>query len=98
MRVLRIRRGFTTNSSGANEFLPQPGSCEDAGASADASCASGTGQPLPPPPPTWEPSNGLVLALVGVGLVLVFTADRAVRAVLRRREGSADAATAAPEE
>lgn len=25
MRILRIRRGFTTNSSGANEYLPSDG-------------------------------------------------------------------------
>ena len=24
MRILRIRRGFTTNSSGANEYMPKP--------------------------------------------------------------------------
>ena len=98
MRILRIRRGFTTNSSGANEYLPQPGTCADAGDSADATCTAGTGQALPPLQPTWEPSNGLVLALVGAGLVLVFAADRVVRGVLRRREGTGDEPAAAPEE
>jgi hypothetical protein len=29
MRILRIRRGFTTNSSGANEYLPDGGSKYD---------------------------------------------------------------------
>jgi hypothetical protein len=38
MRILRIRRGFTTNSSGANEFLPSDsGSTPGSRAKVDAS-------------------------------------------------------------
>ena len=92
MKVLRIRRGFTTNSSGSNEFLPAAGG-------ADAQPQALVGQPAAPPAtaPPGDPNNGLVLALVGAALALVFAGDRAVRALLRRRREDGDAVAPPPE-
>jgi hypothetical protein len=48
MRILRIRRGFTTNSSGANEYLPKGSKSK----SASSRPASTTPPPATPPAST----------------------------------------------
>ncbi|MCC6524896.1 MAG: hypothetical protein IT373_19730 [Polyangiaceae bacterium] len=58
MKILRIRRGFTTNSSGANEFLPDGGiAIYDGGTPGDGGTLPG---PTPAPVLTgvrpWDPA------------------------------------------
>jgi hypothetical protein len=83
MRILRVRRGFTTNSSGANEFLPDGGRV--AGASSTPPPASSSAQPVigtvhswgPPPEiaPSARESNartvGVAAAVVAGALLTV---------------------------
>jgi hypothetical protein len=45
MKIIRIRRGFTTNSSGANEYVGGPGS--SSGSASRAKPGLGTAQFLP---------------------------------------------------
>jgi len=103
MRILRIRRGFTTNSSGANEYLPRR---RDGGGPRPSKVAPVPGAPSGAPPPahhSWSevqkppaPSSGggwsgpQLLAVLGIGVVLVFLLDRLLRVVLRRRRQAKD--------
>jgi hypothetical protein len=49
MRILRVRRGYTTNSSSANEYLPGKGS--------GSGRRSSTPPPSKTPPPATPPSS-----------------------------------------
>ena len=97
MRILRIRRGFTTNSSGANEYLPEAGksatpapsaSARDAGA-ADARA---TGEltsvdPWGPAAPQSEPpSNSSAMGVIFVVVLGAFVAGPIVRMIVRRKK------------
>lgn len=93
MKILRIRRGFTTNSSGANEFLPdggvRPRTISDAGP-----------VPAPPAPPVltsvqpWgdapsasaRPSNAETLGVVSVVVAGAFLVIPAIRLIQRKRK------------
>lgn len=84
MRILRKRRGFTTNSSGANEFLPDGGR-PDTSSSTPAPSASASAQPVITQvqswgqPPEMAPSaRASNLKTVGVASVVVAGALLAV--------------------
>ena len=93
MKILRIRRGFTTNSSGANEFLPdggvRPRVISDAGP-----------VPAPPAPPVlttvqpWgdapsvsqPPSNATTLGVVSAVVAGAFLVIPAIRLIQRKKK------------
>jgi hypothetical protein len=86
MRILRKRRGFTTNSSGANEFLPDGGRPDSASTTpAPSTSASASAQPVITQvqswgqPPEMAPSaRASNLKTVGVASVVVAGALLAV--------------------
>jgi hypothetical protein len=95
MRILRVRRGFTTNSSAANEFLPDAGTLPaDAGAAAT--------QPISPPVlasvhVTGEAnlsgapvSSGAALGTAALLVTGAFLVIPAVRLLRKHREKKAD--------
>jgi hypothetical protein len=76
MKILRIRRGFTTNSSGANEYLPSDAGTEDAGPSTTA----GTGESTSSQGARSAPmGNAMIIGLMTAGVLLLFAAERLVR-------------------
>lgn len=84
MRILRKRRGFTTNSSGANEFLPDGGRVAGA-SSTPAPSASSSGQPVitqvqswGQPPEIAPSARASNLKTVGIASVVVAGALLAV--------------------
>jgi hypothetical protein len=100
MRILRRRRGFTTNSSGANEFLPDGGrhlSHGDAGAPAPSASASPVlvgVKPWGDAPSVSPPSNNAriigVASLVVVGAFLVVPVIRLLRKKKKPKDADAD--------
>ena len=86
MRILRIRRGFTTNSSGANEYL-------DGGKSTTPPRDSGTPRPAHSALTSVEPwgsdsgdshSNAFMLGALAVVVAGAFAAGPLVRRLLRK--------------
>ena len=85
MRILRRRRGFTTNSSGANEFLPDGGRRVAGVSSTPAPSSSSSAQPVitqvqswGPPPEVAPSARASNLKTVGVASVVVAGALLAV--------------------
>lgn len=96
MKILKIRRGFTTNSSASSEWIPSPnGSPSGTPSNTLPNSAPGT---------TFTPVTKIVLPMnaqpggsstisnltKGGGLIalvaVIFLADRTVRTLLRRRK------------
>lgn len=101
MRILRIRRGFTTNSSSAAEFLPDGGRIPDASTTPRPSAtprSSGPASVMSTVAP-WgnesaasEPmSNTTTLGMVFAAVAGAFVAGSVVRMVLKRRSRKPDA-------
>lgn len=103
MRILRVRRGFTTNSSGANEYLSPSkgrdwgprGRPKDAGAPAPAypypmnlDGGASVRQPSPVTPSQGSSSGAYVIGLLALLALLLFVVERVVGGVRRRRKGS----------
>ena len=80
MRIVRVRRGFTTNSSAYTEWLPPP----PAGGAAQGTT---TAQPAPQAPAPASPAAGNTVAVAGIvgALVAVFVAERVYRRLRRDR-------------
>lgn len=96
MRILRVRRGFTTNSSGANEFLPDGGvRAYDGGTPAPTSPpVLTTVRPWGEAPQPIEPSSNAatlgVASLVVAGAFLVVPVVRLLRRRKVRKEPERD--------
>ena len=94
MRILRVRRGFTTNSSAANEFLPDAGTLPaDAGAAATTPISAPvlasvhvTGEA----PASGAPSSGAALGAAALLVTGAFLVIPAVRLLRKRREKKAE--------
>jgi hypothetical protein len=98
VKILRVRRGFTTNSSGANEYLPDAGRdarSDSATPRADAAPAAlTTVEPWGTAAPQAEPmSNSSAVGTIFAVVLGAFVAGPIVRMVLRRRR-----ATRAPDD
>jgi hypothetical protein len=87
VRILRIRRGFVTNSSAANEYLSpsasQPGTVSPTGK--PFSITAGISASAPPATATASSSNALGIGLAFAAVVLLFVVDRVGRLALARR-------------
>ena len=105
MKILRVRTGFTTNSSSAAEWIvvePETGPGSDTEATApstnatsDTAVAADTAAVRPvvkrvEPSPETAWNNSLLLALLVAALALLFAIERVVRRLLRRRGESVD--------
>ena len=94
MKILRIRRGFTTNSSGANEFLPdggvRPRVISDAGPTVPAPPAPAvltTVQPWGDAPSVSAPSsNATTVGVVSVVVAGAFLVIPAIRLLQRKKK------------
>jgi len=94
MRILRIRRGFTSNSSGANEFLPdggvRPRVINDAGPPVPAAPATpvlNSVQPWGDAPSASAPSsNATTVGVVSVVVAGAFLVIPAIRLIQRKRK------------
>jgi hypothetical protein len=85
MKILRIRRGFTTNSSGANEYIPSdagPDAGEAAGESGQLASTSEPGSTSAPM------GNAFVIGLMTAGVVMLFVAERVVQYFWGKRRKS----------
>jgi hypothetical protein len=99
MKILRVRRGFTTNSSGANEWLPDGGSRPRPpipAASADApqqpvltTVQPWDGNPPSACAPTTNASAVGLVSLVVAGAFLVVPVARLIRK-RKKKETEAD--------
>jgi hypothetical protein len=95
MRILRVRRGFTTNSSGANEFLPDGGRV--AGASSTPAPSASTsaqsvitqvqswGQP-PEIAPSARSGNAKTVGVVSVVVAGALLAVPVIRFLTRKKK------------
>jgi hypothetical protein len=90
MKILRIRRGFTTNSSASTEWVPPPNAAgpnplsgqasQTTPSSQGAGHAAGNGQLA---------TNGLTIGGIVLAIVSIFLAERVIRLVVRKRKRSA---------
>ena len=104
MRILRVRRGFTTNSSAANEFLPDGGTHDggtyDGGTSPTAPVSApvlGSVQVTGEPPANGPASSGAALGTAALLVTGAFLVIPAVRLLRKRREKKAEEARATDE-
>lgn len=106
MKILRVRRGFTTNSSGANEFLPDGGTY-DGGTPPPRPAPSAytppqvltTVQPWGDAPAASAPAgNGATLGAAALLVAGAFLVIPAVRLLRKRRKADDPAAPEAPSE
>lgn len=92
MKILRVRHGFTTNSSGANEYLPDGGLrvTPDAGAPPARPVLSSV-EPWGYAAPVSEPprSNAMTMGVVFLVVVGAFLAGPLLRVVIRRKKKQA---------
>jgi hypothetical protein len=103
MRILRVRRGFTTNSSAANEFLPD-GGVYDGGTPAGGKYDGGVSPTAPisapvigsvqlagdPPSASGGASSGATLGAAALLVTGAFLVIPAVRLLRKRREKKAE--------
>jgi hypothetical protein len=100
MKILRIRRGFTTNSSSAAEFLPDGGRIPDASTTPPPTATPRSSGPTTimssvapwgnEAAPSDPPSNTTTLGMVFAAVAGAFVAGSVVRMVLRRRNRKID--------
>lgn len=103
MRIRRVRRGFTTNSSGANEFLPDGGRkiTGDSGTPPPVSSSStaviesvNSWSATPPPPSQSGPSSNAktigVVSLVVAGAFLVVPVVRFLQHKKKKKKGEGE--------
>jgi hypothetical protein len=105
MKILRVRRGYTTNSSAYTEWLPPPPQGGNAGqtvtppaqtpsprAAGPAATVPGqTGQGVAAQAPSHLAGNSLLVAGLLAALVGVFVAERILRRLRRRGTKDIDA-------
>ena len=88
MKIIRIRSGFTTNSSSASEWVPPEGvgpNGEDLSAEPDSQVLqSGTETPAPAPGILNTNNPVISLGLIGLAILLLFLIEEAVRRVLKK--------------
>lgn len=90
MRILRVRRGFTTNSSGANEYIPSDAGTRDAGPGIETTTgqvesSARTGEAAAPM------GNAVVIGLMTAGVVMLFVVERVAHYLWGKKPGRAAA-------
>ena len=90
MKILRIRRGFTTNSSGANEFLPDGGVRPSVTPAPATPAVITSVQPWGDAPSVSAPSSNAttigVVSVVVAGAFLVIPAIRLIQGKKKKKE------------
>ena len=87
MKILRIRRGFTTNSSGANEFLPTGGVRPTVSPAAPGPAVLTTVQPWGDAPSmNAPPNNATTIGVVSVVVAGAFLVIPAIRLLRKKKE------------
>jgi hypothetical protein len=100
MRVLRVRRGFTTNSSGANEYLSPskgrdwgPRGRPDSGPTVPAypypvnlDAGASVQQPAPPASSHGSSGGAYVIGALALCALLLFVVERIVGFGLRKKK------------
>jgi hypothetical protein len=105
MKILRVRRGFTTNSSGANEFLPDGGLYEGGTPPVRPSPTAYTPPPVLTAVQPWgvapavspPASNGATIGAAALLVAGAFLVIPAVRLLRNRNKKKPDPAGPAPE-
>ncbi len=97
MRILRRRRGFTTNSSGANEFLPDGGRV---GGASSTPAPSSSAQPVitqvqswgqpPEMAPSARSGNAKAVGVVSVVVAGALLAVPVIRFLTRKKKKNDD--------
>lgn len=87
MKILRIRRGFTTNSSASTEWVPPPNTAGPNPISSQTTPGSqGAGNAATN---SQLASNGLTIGGIALAIVSIFLAERLIRHIVRKRKRSA---------
>lgn len=83
MKILRVRRGFTTNSSSSSEWVPPPPGTAAPTGQAHTGAVTSTG--VAPAPGSALAGNTLIVGGVVAGLVTLYLVERLVRKATRKR-------------